>query len=53
MLEIRNKIFKRAISKNAKIVLPESEDGRIKEAVQELRLKGFYILDLEEFNFKE
>ena len=53
MLEIRNKIFKRAINKNAKIVLPESEDGRIKEAVQELRLKGFYILDLEEFNFKE
>ena len=50
--KLKNRIFKKALEANAKIILPEVNDFRIKAALNELSEKGFDIVNISEYDFK-
>ena len=53
MAQIRDNILKRALKNDAKIVLPEMSDERIKSASEELRNLGFEILNIADFSIRK
>ena len=45
-----NEFINRALEKNSTIILPEINDKRIQDAIQELRDLGFNIVDIDDFS---
>ena len=43
-------LIDRALEKKASIILPETNDKRINDAIQELKKLGFNILDVNDFS---
>ena len=48
----RDRIIKMGLESDSKILLPETNDSRIKDASNELRSLGFDILNTEDFQDK-
>ena len=44
-----NDLFERAISNNASILIPESDDIRVQKAIKKLRSMGFNVLHVDDF----
>ncbi len=50
MSSVKNQIIDRGLQTNAKIILPEIEDGRINEATQELKAIGYNIVSVDDYS---